>query len=69
VPDAEKASVFEKFYRGPAALASDPSGTGLGLAIANEIVRTHGGTLRVEDARPHGARFVLTIPASAEETE
>jgi two-component system sensor histidine kinase KdpD len=69
VPDAEKASVFEKFYRGAAASASVPSGTGLGLAIAREIVRTHGGTLRVEDARPHGARFVLTMPASAEETE
>jgi two-component system, OmpR family, sensor histidine kinase KdpD len=67
VPDVEKASVFEKFYRGQAS-ASAPSGTGLGLAIAREIVRTHGGTVRVEDVRPHGARFVLTIPASTEET-
>ena len=62
VPDAEKARVFEKFYRG-AASASAPSGTGLGLAIAHEVVRTHDGTLRVEDVEPHGARFVLTIPA------
>jgi two-component system, OmpR family, sensor histidine kinase KdpD len=68
VPDAEKARVFEKFYRGAAA-ASAPSGTGLGLAIAREIVRTHEGTLRVEDADPHGARFILTIPIAHEETE
>jgi two-component system sensor histidine kinase KdpD len=68
VPDSEKARVFEKFYRG-AASASVPSGTGLGLAIAREIVRTHDGTLRVDDADPQGARFVLTIPVANEETE
>ena len=68
VPDPEKVRVFEKFYRG-AASASAPSGTGLGLAIAREIVRTHDGTLRVEDVDPHGARFVLTIPIAHEETE
>ena len=67
VPDPEKVRVFEKFYRG-AASASVPSGTGLGLAIAREIVRTHDGTLRVEDADPQGARFVLTIPVAHEET-
>ena len=67
VPDAEKLRVFEKFYRG-AASAGVPSGTGLGLAITREIVRTHDGTLRVEDADPQGARFVLTIPIAHEET-
>ena len=68
VPDLEKPHIFEKFYRG-AASVSAPSGTGLGLAIAREIVRTHGGTLRIEDAPDHGARFVLTIPASAARPE
>ena len=66
VSDAEKAQVFEKFYRGEAS-ASAPAGTGLGLAITREIVRTHDGTLRVEDAQPRGARFVLRIPSSPEE--
>jgi len=61
VPDAEKEHVFQKFYRGSAS-AGVPSGTGLGLAIAREIVRTHGGTTRVEDVVPRGARFVVTIP-------
>ena len=68
VPAAEKVRIFEKFYRGSAS-ARVPSGTGLGLAIAREIVRTHDGTLRVEDADPQGARFVLTIPVAQEETQ
>ena len=65
VPDSEKERIFEKFYRGSVS-GRVPSGTGLGLAIAREIVRTHDGTLRVEDAPPHGARFVLTIPSAKE---
>ena len=68
VAAAEKARVFDKFYRG-AASASVPSGTGLGLAIAREIVRTHDGTLQVEDAEPHGAKFVLAIPLARKEAE
>jgi len=65
VSDAEKAVVFDKFFRG-AASASIPSGTGLGLAITREIVRTHGGDVRVEDAIPHGARFVMSLPTRVE---
>lgn len=67
VPDSEKPLVFEKFYRGSAS-GSVPSGTGLGLAIAREIVRTHGGTLRVEDSALGGACFVLTVPVTHKET-
>ena len=62
VPPDERDAVFEKFYRGRAATGRAPSGTGLGLAIAREIVRSHGGTIRVEDVAPHGARFVIALP-------
>jgi two-component system sensor histidine kinase KdpD len=66
VADEEKARVFEKFFRGKAS-GFAPSGTGLGLTIASEITRSHHGTLRVEDADPRGARFVLTLPAGPRE--
>jgi len=39
-------------------------GTGLGLAIAARIVDEHGGTLRVEDNSPVGARFVIVLPVA-----
>jgi PAS domain S-box-containing protein len=37
-------------------------GTGLGLAIVGRIVAEHGGTIRVEDNQPVGARFVIRLP-------
>jgi two-component system, NtrC family, nitrogen regulation sensor histidine kinase NtrY len=39
-------------------------GTGLGLAIAARIVAEHGGSIRVEDNFPVGARFVIELPVS-----
>ncbi len=61
IPVEEKERVFDKFYRGKAA-ARVPSGTGLGLAVTREIVRFHGGEIWVEDAAPHGARLVISLP-------
>jgi two-component system sensor histidine kinase KdpD len=63
VPPDEQEAVFEKFYRGQRTGGHAPSGTGLGLAIAREIVRSHGGTIRIENVVPHGARFVITLPS------
>ena len=40
-------------------------GTGLGLAIVHRIVSDHHGRIRVEDNMPHGARFVIDLPAGA----
>ena len=39
-------------------------GTGLGLAIVSRIVADHNGTIRVEDNRPKGARFIIELPAA-----
>ena len=46
IPEAERERVLERFYR---ILGREGDGSGLGLAIVNEIVVTHGGTLRVLD--------------------
>ncbi len=39
-------------------------GTGVGLAVARKIVERHGGSLALEDAVPHGARFVFELPTA-----
>jgi two-component system sensor histidine kinase KdpD len=67
IPASEHEAVFEKFYRGRSSGGRAPSGTGLGLAIAREIVRSHGGWIRVEDASPSGARFVIALSSRDDE--
>jgi len=39
-------------------------GTGLGLAISARIISEHGGSLRVEDNRPVGSRFLIELPVA-----
>jgi len=52
IPAAERALVFERFFRSTTARAM--SGSGLGLAIVKQVVLNHGGALRVEDTVPGG---------------
>ena len=55
-----------------AARATEPffttkaTGTGLGLAIANEIAKTHRGTLDLSQRSPHGTRACIKIPIATE---
>lgn len=60
IPDREQARIFERFYRGEH--ARQVPGTGMGLAIVQEIVRAHGGTLRVSSSADAGTTFTLSLP-------
>jgi two-component system sensor histidine kinase MprB len=52
IPAAERALVFERFFRSTSARAMP--GSGLGLAIVKQVVLNHGGALRVEETVPGG---------------
>jgi two-component system, NtrC family, nitrogen regulation sensor histidine kinase NtrY len=41
-------------------------GTGLGLAIVSRIVEDHRGSIRVEENKPVGSRFVVELPVVVE---
>jgi len=41
-------------------------GTGLGLAIVSRIVEDHRGSIRVEENKPMGSRFVVELPVAPE---
>ena len=41
-------------------------GTGLGLAIVSRIVEDHNGSIRVEENKPVGSRFVIELPVAVE---
>ena len=60
IPDSEKESIFERFYRCDKA-HKDKKHFGLGLCIAQEIVHMHKGKIRVEDTPGGGTTFVVML--------
>jgi two-component system, OmpR family, sensor kinase len=62
VPPDLAPTLFERFVRG----AGDRGGSfGLGLAIVRAVAASHGGSVVLENVLPHGARFVVRLPAAA----
>lgn len=62
VPEADRERIFQRFVRLDEARSRDEGGAGLGLAIVRDVVERHGGSIRVENGVPGGARFAVTIP-------
>jgi signal transduction histidine kinase len=58
----EAQHIFDRFYRGPR--RRDVPGSGLGLNIARSAIARAHGTLVVESAPGHGARFIICLPAA-----
>ncbi|MCY7397120.1 MAG: HAMP domain-containing protein [Nocardioides sp.] len=59
---ADRDIIFARFGRGT--VPEDDEGFGLGLSIVEAIAAAHGGTVHLEDGRPTGACFVITLPAA-----
>lgn len=61
IPDSDKKRIFSRFYRAEKA-RSTKGHFGLGLSIAYEIVKSHGGSIRVCDAAGGGSIFTVVLP-------
>ena len=59
-PPADADRLFEPFYT-----TKKSGGTGLGLAISRDIVRRHGGEIRLAPREGGGVEAVVTLPLSA----
>jgi len=58
IPDAIKDKIFQPFF------TTKPTGqgTGLGLSLAYDIVKAHGGEMKVETKEGEGSIFIISIP-------
>lgn len=57
MPEEAKQNIFKPF-----AGSAREGGTGLGLSIAHDIMRAHGGDIRLERSGPEGTLFRLVLP-------
>ncbi len=65
IPPAERERVFDRFYRTEAARSREAGGTGLGLPIVRDLVRAHGGTVRlVAGPKDRGLEAVVVLPTA-----
>ena len=63
IPADQQSHVFERFFRVERGEGAEIAGTGLGLALAREIVRAHGGEIRLESVEGEGSTFSFDLPA------
>ena len=53
-----KGTIFQPFFT----TKPNGQGTGLGLSLAYDIVKAHGGELKVESKEGEGSAFIIQIP-------
>jgi DNA-binding NtrC family response regulator/signal transduction histidine kinase len=62
IPEEHRERVFERFHRIEGTQARTYEGTGIGLAFVQELVRLHGGDVRVDSTLGQGSTFTVRIP-------
>ncbi len=62
IPETELARIFERFHRVEGVGGRTHEGTGIGLALVQELVRLHGGSVRLESTVGMGSTFTVSIP-------
>ncbi|MBW4622008.1 MAG: response regulator [Cyanosarcina radialis HA8281-LM2] len=65
IPAAELPRLFERFHRINGTRSRTYEGSGIGLALVQELVKLHGGTIRVTSQIDRGSTFAIAIPCGA----
>ena len=62
VPEKEYENVFKPFYKIDKGRADSKSSVGLGLSITSDIVRSHGGNIKLERSSMNGLCVKIFLP-------
>lgn len=62
IPQEFHEKVFEKFFRVPSGDVHNIKGHGLGLNYVAGVVKSHGGTIRLDSQPGSGSTFILYLP-------
>ena len=58
----ERENVFKPFYKIDKSRGDSKSSVGLGLSIASDIIRSHGGNIKLETSPQKGLRVKIFLP-------
>ena len=62
IPEDEYENVFKPFYKIDKGRADSKSSVGLGLSIASDIIRSHGGNIRLNKSTLNGLEVKIFLP-------
>ncbi len=62
IPENEYENVFKPFYKISKGRADSKSSVGLGLSIASDIIRSHGGNIKLETSSMNGLGVKIFLP-------
>jgi len=62
IPEKERENVFKPFYKIDKSRGDSKSSVGLGLSIASDIIRSHGGSIKLENSPNDGLRVKIFLP-------
>ena len=62
IPESEYDNVFKPFYKIDKGRADSKSSVGLGLSIASDIVRSHGGNIKLDKSNLNGLEVKIFLP-------
>ena len=62
IPEREIPRLFDRFYRVENTRSRTHEGSGIGLALVQELVKLHGGSLRVQSVVGTGSTFIVSVP-------
>ncbi|WP_390883631.1 ATP-binding protein [Kovacikia minuta] len=62
IPETEIPRLFERFHRVSSTRSRTYEGSGIGLALVQELVKLHGGKIRVVSQLEQGTTFTITLP-------